>query len=146
MAIQEEVLDAIRQMSVADLLDLVRALAIELESPDGHGLTNAGSATEPVEVVQRDTVAVSLREFGADRVEIIRAVREITDLGLRESRALVDASPAQVAYWDPDADPGTSTDADGPEAAGAPAKPRTPPPTGAGSEQLPIPRRPRRAA
>ena len=144
MPAQEEIMDAIRHMSVADLLDLVRALAIEIESPDGHTVTNAGSTAEPVEDGLRDAVAVSLREFGTDRIEIIRAVREITDLGLREARALAGASPAQVAAWSRDAD--TDTDADGPEGAGVPAKPKAPPPAGAGSEQLPIPRRPCRVA
>ena len=61
-------------------------------------------------------MAVSLREFGADRIEIIRAVREVTDLGLREARALVNDSPAQVAAWSHDTD--ADTDADGPEGAG----------------------------
>ena len=146
MPVQEAIMDAIRQMSVADLLDLVRALAVEVESPEGHAVTDAGSATEPVEAGRRDAVAVSLRDFGAERIGIIRAVREITDLGLREALVLAGASPSQVANWDPDTDPDTSTDADGPGTAGVPAKPKTPPPTGEGSEQLPIPRRSRRVA
>ena len=128
MPAQEEIMDAIRHMSVADLLDLARALKEEME---GRG-DSAGAET-----ARMSGAGLSLQDFGADRVEVIRAVREITDLGLREARELAAASPAQVAAWGHDAD--TDTDADGTEGAGVPAKPRTPPPTGAGSEQLPIP-------
>ena len=139
MSVQEEIMDAIRQMSVADLLDLVRALNEKMGGQDG----GAGAET-----ARRSGAGASLQDFCADKIEVIRAVREITDLGLREAQALARVSPNEVASRDPDADADadTDTDADGPEAAGAPVKPRTPPPTGAGSEKLPVPRYPRRAA
>ena len=144
MSVQEQVLDEIRRMSVADLLDLVRAIAAELET-SGNGV---GGTAGPVEGLAGGSggggVSISFSDFGADKIEIIKAVREITDLGLREARALVDASPLQVANWHPDTDSDTSTDADGPGAAGVPAKPKTPSPSGEGSERMEVPVGPRR--
>ena len=126
MPVKEQVLDEIRRMSVADLVDLVRATAAELGTSGNDVRATAASVPEPAEGSGASDLSISLSDFGADKIEVIRAVREITDLGWREAQALVDASPSQVANWDPDADSDTSTDADGPESAGTPARPKTP--------------------
>ena len=131
MPVQEWVLDEIRRMSVADLMDLVRALESEVEGRD---------RSEPSAVVERSGSDFSLWDFGADKIEIIKAVREITDLGLREAQVLVGASPSEVAAGGHDAD------ADEPGTAGVPAKPKGAPPAGEAGEKLPIPRCPRRVA
>ena len=139
MPVQEQVLDAIRRMSVADLVDLVRALEGELETSDVRAVTTAGPAREPVQVAPSDNVAASLREFGSDRIAIVKAVREATELGRREALARSEAFPSAVADEDHDS-------ADGPEPAGVPVKPRTPPPTDGAAERLTVPKRPLQAA
>lgn len=139
MPVQEYVLNEISRMSAADLVDLVRALAVELERSDARAVTTAGPAGEPVQVGPGDKVAASLREFGADRLSIIKAVHEATELGRREALALLESSPYAVRDWGHDSP-------EGPEPAGVPVKPRTPLPSGEASERLDIPLRPRQAA
>ena len=139
MAVQEYVLNEIRRMSATDLVDLVRALAVELETSDARAVTTAGPAGEPVQIGPSDEVAASLRDFGSDRIAIIKAAREATELGLREAQSRSEASPSAVRDWGHDS-------ADGPEPAGVPVKPRTPLPSDEASEQLDIPLRPRQAA
>lgn len=68
MTPSEQVLGAIRRMCIADLVDLVRVLESEVAEATGAG--------------------VSLRNFGAEKVAVIRAVREVTDLGLREAQEM----------------------------------------------------------
>lgn len=136
MPVQEYVLNEIRRMSAADL---VRALATELETSDARAVTTAGPAGGPVQLGPSDKVAVSLRDFGTDRIAIIRAVREATDLGLREAQARLEASPSAVRDWGQDSP-------EGPEPVGVPVKPRTPLPSGEASERLDIPLWPRQAA
>ena len=127
MPVQEWVLDEIRRMSVADLMDLVRALGSEVEERDRG---------EPAQVVERSGSDVSLWDFGADKIAIIKAVREVTDLGLREAQAMAGVSPSQVTSSEHDTDePGTAR---------VPAKPKGPPPAGEAGEKLPVPQRPRR--
>lgn len=121
MTANERVLDEIRRMSVADLVDLVRALESEIAH---RADTTAAAATTGA--------GVSLRDFGADPIAIIKAVRELTDLGLREARSLTDAV-------DRDHD-------GGPEGVGLPAKPKGPLPSGENSERIAAAVRSRRAA
>ena len=124
MTSSEQVLEGIRRMSVADLVDLVRSLEREIIGRDDMATAD---------VAEGSGVGVSLRDFGADKVAVIRAVREITDLGLREAR--------EVAVTDEgDQDGGPE------EGAGLPARPRTPPPSGEGAERMEVPIPPRRTA
>ncbi len=123
MTPSKQVLDQIRRMSVADLADLVRALEREIT---GRGGTAAAGVAVP------SGAGVSLRGLETDRTTVISAVREITDLGLREARSATGAD-------DGDRDEGL-------EEAGSPARPIGPPPSGENSERMEIPVRPRRAA
>ena len=136
VTVQEQVLDAIKQMSVADLVDLVRAISAEMAI---HGDTGAMRAADGAEAAGDPGATVSLRDFGADRVAVIKAVREMTDLALREARGLVEAGPATGVADDADDDEGL-------ERAGVPAKPRAPLPSGEASERLTVPGRPCQAA
>ena len=108
-------------MSVADLLDLIRAIAAEFETFDGVAVTTTAPVEAPVEVGRRYETGVSLRDLGADPIDIIKAVREITDSGLREVQELLEATHSVVPDGDHDS-------ADGPEPAGVPAKPKRPSP------------------
>jgi large subunit ribosomal protein L7/L12 len=95
---KEDILEAVGQMSVMDLNDLVKAFeekfgvsaaAMAVAGPAGA----AGGA--PVAEEQTEFTVV-LSEVGANKVGVIKAVREITGLGLKEAKDLVDGAPKPV--------------------------------------------------
>jgi large subunit ribosomal protein L7/L12 len=94
-----EILDAIGAMSVLDLSELIKemeekfgvsaaAAAVAVAAPAGNG------AAAPAE--EQTEFTVHLAEFGANKVSVIKAVREITGLGLKEAKDLVDGAPKAV--------------------------------------------------
>ena len=101
MAVNQEVLDAIKEMSVMDLADLVKAIEEEFgisaavpmaaAAPAGIVTDDAPSAAE-----EQSEFDVTLADFGANKINVIKAVREITDLGLREAKELVESAPTRV--------------------------------------------------
>ena len=102
MAVNQEVLEAIKNMSVMDLADLVKAIEEEF----------GVSAAAPVAVAAAPAVVtddapsaaaddqteftITLADFGANKINVIKAVREVTDLGLREAKELVESAPTRV--------------------------------------------------
>jgi len=96
---KEDILEAVGQMSVMDLNDLVKAFeekfgvsaaAMAVAGPAGGGGGGAAAAEEQTEFT------VILSEVGANKVGVIKAVREITGLGLKEAKDLVDGAPKPV--------------------------------------------------
>jgi len=94
---KEEIIDAVGSMSVMDLNDLVKAFeekfgvsaaAMAVAGPAGAG---AGAAAE-----EQTEFTVNLLEAGANKVSVIKAVREITGLGLKEAKDLVDGAPKPI--------------------------------------------------
>ena len=132
MPVQEEVLDEIRRMSaadLADLADLVRALSADLAAVPAATTT----PSESTSAVGREPHLVGLSSASrADRIALIKAVREATDLGLREARELVGTAPDRVARR------GTERD-EGPEPAGVPALPKPPLPQDQTGAELALP-------
>ena len=93
-----EILDAISNMSVLELSNLIKDLeekfgvsAAAMAAPAGAG----GGAAAPV-VEEKTEFTVQLLEAGANKVQVIKAVREITGLGLKEAKDLVDGAPKPV--------------------------------------------------
>jgi len=91
-------LTALDGMSVMDLNDLVKAIeekfgvsAAAMSAPAGAG---GGAAAAVVE--EQTEFNVILTEFGANKVQVIKAVRELTGLGLKEAKDLVDGAPKPV--------------------------------------------------
>ena len=91
-------LTALDGMSVMDLNDLVKAIeekfgvsASAMSAPAGGG---GGAAAAVVE--EQTEFNVMLMEFGANKVQVIKAVRELTGLGLKEAKDLVDGAPKAV--------------------------------------------------
>ena len=91
-------LTALDGMSVMDLNDLVKAIeekfgvsAAAMSAPAGAG---GGAAAAVVE--EQTEFNVILTEFGANKVQVIKAVRELTGLGLKEAKDLVDGTPKPV--------------------------------------------------
>ena len=90
----EEILNAISEMSVLELSELVKAIeekfGVSAAAPVAAPAAGAAAAEEKSEF------DVILKEAGAQKIQVIKAVREITALGLKEAKALVDGAPKEV--------------------------------------------------
>ncbi|MDO4938939.1 MAG: 50S ribosomal protein L7/L12 [Lachnospiraceae bacterium] len=90
-----EFIDAIKELSVLELNDLVKACEEEFGVSAAAGVVMAGPAAGPA-VEEKDEFDVELTEVGAEKVKVIKVVREITGLGLKEAKDLVDGAPKVV--------------------------------------------------
>ncbi|MDP3774137.1 MAG: 50S ribosomal protein L7/L12 [Gemmatimonadales bacterium] len=97
---KDDILEAIGSMTVVDLADLIEAfktkfnVTITVVAPAAAGGAGAGAAA-PAEEEQTE-FAVILKETGAKKIQVIKVVRELTSLGLKEAKDLVDGAPATV--------------------------------------------------
>ncbi len=99
----EEIIEAIEKLSVLELVELKNALeerwgvtaAAPVVAAALAGAPAAGAAAAPAAEEQTE-FEVFLKEIGPEKVKVIKAVRELTQLGLRESKALVDSAPSTV--------------------------------------------------
>jgi large subunit ribosomal protein L7/L12 len=100
---KEEILDAIGNMSVLELSELVEAFKTKFNvtisaAPVGGGGAAAGgagaAAAAPAE--EQTEFAITLKEAGAKKIQVIKVVRELTGLGLKEAKDLVDGAPSVV--------------------------------------------------
>ncbi len=91
-------LTALDGMSVMELNDLVKAIEVKFGvSAAAMSAPAAAGAGAVAAVVEEQTeFTVMLQEFGANKVQVIKAVREITGLGLKEAKDLVDGAPKAV--------------------------------------------------
>jgi large subunit ribosomal protein L7/L12 len=102
---KDEVLEAIKGMSVLELADLVKQLQDEFgisaapvaAAPAAAAATGAvpGEAAAPEEE-EKTEFNIILQEVGANKINVIKAVREVTTLGLREAKELVEGAPKAV--------------------------------------------------
>ena len=100
---KDEVLQAIKGMSVLDLSDLVKTLekefGITAAAPMAVAAAPAGAVTAvaaPSAEEEQTEFEITLKEIGPNKVNVIKAVREVTTLGLREAKELVESAPARV--------------------------------------------------
>ena len=91
----EEFIAAIKELSVLELNDLVKACEEEFGVSAAAGVVVAAAAAGPVEE-EKDEFDVELTEVGSEKVKVIKAVREVTGLGLKEAKDLVDGAPKMV--------------------------------------------------
>ena len=95
---KEDILEAVGQMSVMDLNDLVKAFeekfGVSAAAMAVAGPAAGGGAAAAAE--EQTEFTVVLENFGANKVGVIKAVREITGLGLKEAKDLVDGAPKPV--------------------------------------------------
>ena len=104
MATKEEILQSIKGMNVLDLSDLVKALEKEFGVSAASfavaaapvAVAGGGAASAPAEVEEKTEFKVVLKEVGPNKINVIKAVREVTTLGLREAKELVEGAPATV--------------------------------------------------
>jgi len=94
----EDMIAAIKNMTVLDLSEMVKALETEFGVSAAAPVAAAAAAVEtaaPAEEEQTEFTVV-LKDAGANRINVIRAVRELTSLGLKESKDLVEGVPKPV--------------------------------------------------
>jgi large subunit ribosomal protein L7/L12 len=99
---KDEILDAIGNMSVLELSELVEAFKTKFNvtisaAPVGAAPAAGGAGAGPAAAAEEQTeFAVTLKEAGAKKIQVIKVVRELTGLGLKEAKDLVDGAPSVV--------------------------------------------------
>ena len=94
---KDEFLTALDAMSVMDLNELVKAIETKFGVSAAAMSAPAAGGAGPAAVVEEQTeFTVMLTEIGANKVQVIKAVRELTGLGLKEAKDLVDGAPKPV--------------------------------------------------
>jgi large subunit ribosomal protein L7/L12 len=99
----DEIIDALSSMTVLELSELVKAIEekfgvsaaapmVAMGAVAGAAVPGAAAAEEE----EKTEFDVILKDFGAQKIQVIKAVRELTDLGLRESKELVEGVPSPV--------------------------------------------------
>ena len=92
----QEFIDAIKELSVLELNELVKACEEEFGVSAAAGVVVAGPAAAGPAEEEKTEFDVELTEIGAQKVKVIKVVREATSLGLKEAKELVDSAPKMV--------------------------------------------------
>ena len=92
----EEFIEAIKELSVLELNDLVKACEEEFGVSAAAGVVVAAAGGEAAAAEQKNEFDVELTEVGPNKVKVIKVVREVTGLGLKEAKELVDGAPKVV--------------------------------------------------
>jgi len=93
---KDDILNAVSEMSVMDLVDLIKGIE-EKFGVSAAAPVAAAAAAAPVAAAEEQTeFNVVLTAAGANKVSVIKVVRELTGLGLKEARAVVDGAPGNV--------------------------------------------------
>ncbi len=102
---KDEIVEAIKGMNVVELSDIVKALEEEFgisaaaqvavaAAPAAGGASADGGGAAAAE--EQSEFEVNLKEIGPNKINVIKAVREVTSLGLREAKELVESAPAAI--------------------------------------------------
>ena len=89
----QEFIDAIKGMTVLELNDLVKACEEEFGVSAAAGVVVAAGAAGAEGGAEKDEFDVELAEVGPNKVKVIKVVREVTGLGLKEAKEVVDGAP-----------------------------------------------------
>ena len=97
----EELIEHIKGMTITDVAKLVKALeeefGVSAAAPVAVAAApGAGDSAGAEKQEEKSEFTVVLKEFGANKIQVIKAVREITSLGLKEAKDLVEAAPGNV--------------------------------------------------
>ena len=92
----EDFIEAIKELSVLELNDLVKACEEEFGVSAAAGVVVAAAAEGGAAAEEKDEFDVELVSAGAAKVKVIKVVREVTGLGLKEAKALVDEAPKVI--------------------------------------------------
>lgn len=100
----DDIMNTIKSMSVLELAELVKALeqefGVSAAAPVAVAAHAGGTTVEggapAAEAEEQTAFTVILKDFGANKINVIKAVRELTSLGLKESKDLVESAPTNV--------------------------------------------------
>ena len=92
----QEIIEVIKGLSVLELNDLVKACEEEFGVSAAAGVVVAAAAEGGAAAEEKDEFEVELVSAGAAKVKVIKVVREVTGLGLKEAKALVDEAPKVI--------------------------------------------------
>ncbi len=93
----EEIIAAVKELTVLELNDLVKAAEEEFGVSAAAGVVVAAGAGAAAEAAEEKTeFDVELTEIGAQKIKVIKVVRELTGLGLKEAKEIVDGAPKIV--------------------------------------------------
>jgi len=97
---KDQILDAIKQMNVVELADMVKSLedefGVSAAAPVAVAAAPAATAEAAAPVEEQTEFEVTLKDIGPNKINVIKAVREVTSLGLREAKELVESAPTAV--------------------------------------------------
>jgi large subunit ribosomal protein L7/L12 len=91
-----EIMELVKGMTVLELSELVKALEEEFGVSAADPMAMAAAPAAAVEEEEKDEFDVVLTSAGEKKIQVIKVVREITGLGLKEAKALVDEAPGTV--------------------------------------------------
>src|SRR5262245_59881197 len=108
-ATKEELVDALSNLKVMEVVDLIKALeekwGVSAAAPVAVAAVGGGGAAAAAPAAEEKTeFTVSMTSFGANKVGVIKVIREITGLGLKEAKDLVEGVPSVVKDGIPKAD------------------------------------------
>ncbi|MGC9359057.1 MAG: 50S ribosomal protein L7/L12 [Anaerolineae bacterium] len=97
---KEELIEAISSMTVLELAELVKALeekfGVSAAAPVAMAAVAAAPGAAAEEEEEQTEFTVMLEEIGDQKIQVIKAVRELTTLGLREAKEVVDSAPSEI--------------------------------------------------
>ena len=107
-ASKEEILDAISNMTVMEIVDLVKMMedkfGVTAAAPVAMAAVGGAAAAAAPAAEEQTEFTVTMTSFGANKVGVIKVIREITGLGLKEAKDLVEGAPQVVKESIPKAD------------------------------------------
>lgn len=96
MSKQQEIIDAVKEMTILELNDLVKAIEEEFGVTAAAPVAVAGGAAGGEDAAEQSEFDVVLEDAGASKIKVIKVVREITGLGLKDAKDLVDSAPKPI--------------------------------------------------
>ena len=95
----KEIMDLVKEMTVLELAELVKAMEEEFGVSAAAPMAMAaapGAVAADAEEEEKTSFDVILTDVGANKIQVIKVVRQLTDLGLKEAKDLVDGAPAPI--------------------------------------------------
>ncbi len=96
----QQIVDQVKELSVMELAELVKALeeefGVSAAAPVAVAAVPGAAAGAEAAAEEKTEFDVVLKEIGSQKIQVIKAVRELTGLGLKEAKALVESAPAKV--------------------------------------------------
>lgn len=93
---KEEMIEEIKKMTVVELADLVKAIEEEFGVSAVAAAAPAAGAVAGAAAEEKSSFDVVLKDAGANKIQVIKVVRDATGLGLKEAKELVDGTPAKI--------------------------------------------------